>query len=145
MRSRAHLGVTILAGLALGLALAGCASHEKRMTRRVDALLEAGQHRRALDYLERYLDRHVQSLKAWEYRVRIRLDIDQRAHAGAEYWRLQKAMGRQHPEVLRQVVLGRGADWIVDDYAILARCGPDDLGDAAFFIAAVEGTPVREG
>ena len=129
----------------LSLVVAGCGNHEKKMIKRVDALLEAHQHRQALDYLERYLTSHVQSYKAWEYKVLIRLELDQRAAAGAEYWRLQTAMERQHPEVLERVVLNRGAGWIVDDYLPLARCGTDTLADVAFFDGVLEGEPSTPG
>ncbi len=143
-RTRTVLSLLWLAAL-LSLMFAGCGNHEKKMIKRVDALLAAHQHRQALDYLERYLTSHVQSYKAWEYKVLIRLELDQRAAAGAEYWRLQTAMERQHPDVLEQVVMSRGAGWIVDDYLPLARCGGDALADVAFFDGVLEGAPSTPG
>jgi len=119
--------------LITGLVLGGCATHHQRMVDRTEWLLGAHRHRDALDYLERYLGRHAGDEEAWRYRVRIRLDLDQRAAAGAEYWRMQTALGRSEPELLRHVVLANGGGWTTDDFVPLARCGPDSVGGIELF------------
>ncbi len=137
-----HAGIATL--LLLLAALAGCAHHHDRMMARVDWLLEAHQHRQALDYLERYLGRHPEDLDAWRHRVAIRLELDQRAAAAAEYWRLRTALGQPHHEVLHQVVLGGNGDWIVSDYPPLARCASDDVMVLDDFAAILEGFTASE-
>jgi HEAT repeat protein len=124
--------------------LSGCASHHQRMVDRVEWLVGSSQHRQALDYLERYLGRHPESLDAWKYKVSIRLDLDQRAAAAAEYWRLTEALGQPHPEVLGHVVLGGGGDWTVPDYAPLARCATDPIAAPDFFATILDGYTASE-
>ncbi|MDP7112013.1 MAG: HEAT repeat domain-containing protein, partial [Myxococcota bacterium] len=126
-----HAWLAILALLAMDLG--GCTAHHQRMVDRTEWFLQAQQHREALDYLERYLGQHPGNAEAWRYRVRIRLDLDQRAAAGAEYWRMQTALGQPEPELLGHVVLANGGQWTTDDFGPLARCGPDGIGDLALF------------
>ncbi len=135
----------LLLALALALGLGGCAAHQQRMVERTEWLLQAQQHREALDYLERYLGQHPTAAEAWRYRVRIRLELDQRAAAGAEYWRMQTALGRPEPELLGHVVLANGGQWTTDDFGPLARCGPDGIGDVALFEAQLLGRQSAPG
>jgi len=122
----------------------GCPSHHRRMNDRVQWLLEGHQHRQALAYLERYLGRHPDSYDAWTHRIHIRMLLDQRAAAAAEYWRMRTALGAEHPDVLEQIVLGSNGDWIVADYTALARCASDDVAGLAFFEAVLDGFSASE-
>lgn len=145
LRPSHRLFSSAIAALLLSLAAgAGCAHHHDRMMARVDWLLEAHQHRQALDYLERYLGRHPDNLDAWQHRVAIRLELDQRAAAAAEYWRLRTALNQPHLDVLHQVVLGANGDWIVSDYPPLARCATDDVMPLDGFAAILEGFTASE-
>lgn len=131
--------------LAIGLFLGGCAAHHQRMVDRTDWLLQANRHREALDYLERYLGRHAGNEEAWRYRIQIRLELEQRAAAGAEYWRMQTALGRSEPELLHHVVFAHGGGWTTDDFVPLARCGPDSVGNVALFEAQLLGRQAAPG
>jgi len=133
------------AGLLLAAPLfVGCASHHQRMVDRVEWLVGSYQHRQALDYLERYLGRHPDSLDGWTYKVAIRLELDQRAAAAAEYWRMTEVLGQPHPEILVEVVLGGGGDWTVADYAPLSRCATDAVADPTFFASVLDGYTASE-
>lgn len=124
--------------------LAGCANHEKRMATRVDWYLEANRHYDALDYLEGYLDHYPTSERAWRYRVNIRLAMDQRPQAAAEYWRLRTALGVHHLDALERVVHAGGAGWTLPEYFALSRCGAGGVGDLAFFEQTLLGHPVSQ-
>ncbi len=130
--------------LLAGLLLAGCASHEQKMASRVEWYLEANRHYEALDYLEGYLDRYPTSERAWRYRVNIRLALDQRAEAGAEYWRLHTALGVHHLDALERIVLGGGGGWTLLEYPAMARCGLGGTGDLAFFEQTLLGHPIGQ-
>lgn len=135
-----------LAPLLLCLALlAGCLSPEQRMVIKVDSMMERQQYDGALKYLETFLAKHSKSINGWRYRVLIRLEQGERATAAAEYARLNDALSRHEPEVLREVVLGGGGQWLLSDYRALARCAPAGVVDAAWFADLMEPKHMGEG
>ncbi|MCK6526758.1 hypothetical protein L6R50_04115 [Myxococcota bacterium] len=115
------------------------------MLRRVDQLRADARFDDALDVLERFLARHQGSYAGWRSRVLIRMEQDRRADAAREYARLAAALSRHAPEVLRDVVLGSGGQWLTSDYGALARCGPAGIADAAFFRDALTPKPIYPG
>lgn len=125
--------------------LSGCLSPEQRMILKVDSMMERQQYDGALNYLETYLSKHSRSLQGWHYRVLIRLEQGERATAAAEYVRLNDALSRHEPSVLRDVVLGGGGQWLLSDYRALARCAPKGVADAAFFADLLEAKHMGEG
>lgn len=129
----------------VALAAAGCMSPEQRMALKVETMMERQQYEGALRYLDTYLGRHSQSLNGWRYRVLIRLEQGERATAAAEYVALNEALARHEPEVLKEVVLGGGGQWLLSDYRALARCAPAGVADAAFFADLVEPKHLSEG
>ncbi|MEE2827770.1 MAG: hypothetical protein VX498_01165, partial [Myxococcota bacterium] len=142
-RSRLRLLLPILGVLAmLGTS---CLSPEQKMILKVDRFMEQQRWDDALGYLERYLQKHSQSLVGWRYRVLIRLEQGDRATAAAEYTALNEALRRHEPEVLREVVLGSGGRWLLSDYRALARCAPKGIADAAFFAELLEPKGLSEG
>lgn len=131
--------------LALLLSLAGCLSPEQRMVLKVERLMERQDWGGALDFLDGYLSKHKQSLNGWRYRVMIRLEQQERATAAAEYAALEQALARHEPEVLREVVLGKGGRWLLSDYKALARCAPKGVADVALFADLLEPKLLGEG
>lgn len=115
------------------------------MLRHVDQLRADARFDDALDVLERFLARHQGSYAGWRSRVLIRMEQDRRADAAREYARLAAALSRHAPEVLRDVVLGSGGQWLTSDYGALARCGPAGIADAAFFRDALTPKPIYPG
>ncbi len=108
--------------LLLGVFGEGCVSVEQQMIKKVEGFREVERYDDALKYLEGWLGKHRRNLTGWRYRVLLRLDKDERAGAAAEYASLAEALGRQEPEVLKEVVLGDGGRWLLSDYRALARC-----------------------
>ncbi len=127
------------------LLLAGCLSPEQRMVIKIDKMMERQQFDGALSYLDAYLGKHDKSLTGWRYRVLIRLEQGERATAAAEYARLNEALARHEPEVLRDVVLGGGGQWLLSDYRALARCAPQGVADVAFFADLLAPKHMGEG
>jgi len=129
----------------LALAVTGCMSPEQRMALKVETMMERQQYEGALRYLDTYLGKHSKSLNGWRYRVLIRLEQGERATAAAEYVALNEALEKHEPEVLKEVVLGGGGQWLLSDYRALARCAPAGVADAAFFADLVEPKHLSEG
>lgn len=127
------------------LLLGGCLGHEQRMVIKIDKMMERQQFEGALNYLDMYLGKHQRSLEGWRYRVLIRLEQGERATAADEYARLNEALSRHEPEVLREVVLGGGGQWLLSDYRALARCAPKGVADAAFFADMLDPKHLGEG
>ena len=127
------------------LVLSGCLSAEQRMVLKIDSMMERQQYDGALRYLDTYLGKHQRSINGWRYRVLIRLEQGERATAAEEYSRLNEALSRHEPEVLREVVLGGGGQWLLSDYRALARCAPKGVADAAFFADLLDPKHLGEG
>ncbi len=115
------------------------------MIRTVDRFRAENRYDDALRYLDRYLPRHSTSYPGWRYRVLLRLEQRRRADAAREYARLAAALRQHSPEILKELVVGFGARWLINDYGALARCGPEGVADLSFFRDELTSKSVYEG